>query len=345
MSLHLVIVTGVVVGLLYLTVVIQLFLARIRNRLRTRRQGRIEQVWLPILVAETAEAPDVLPPLAAADVIPFLILWNQLQESFTGDITGRLNEVARRVGADARARRMLEQRSLRRRLLAVSTLGHLGDREDQASWKALVGLTSDKDGLLSLAAARALTRIDATAALPVILPHIAERDDWSRNYVLGMLVDLGADTVSRPLTEAALQTPGDRAHKLVQYFSAAHVTDAVPVVRTIIARTTNIDCLAACLRVFADVDDLDTVREYLHHPSWQVRVQAVNVLGRLGAAEDYPSLLPLLSDAEWWVRYRTAKALCSLPGIELARIKKLSDQHHDAFARDMLVHVLAESVT
>ncbi len=44
------------------------------------------------------------------------------------------------------------------------------------------------------------------------------------------------------------------------------------------------ECLAACLRVFADVDDLDTVREYLHHPSWQVRVQAVNVLGRLGAA-------------------------------------------------------------
>ena len=83
---------------------------------------------MPILIAESSEVPEALPPLAAPDVIPFLILWNQLQESFTGDITHRLNEVARRAGTDAKARGMLEQRSLRRRLLAVSTLGHLGDR-------------------------------------------------------------------------------------------------------------------------------------------------------------------------------------------------------------------------
>ena len=89
----------------------------------------------------------------------------------------------------------------------------------------------------------------------------AERDDWSRNYVLGMLMDLGADIVSRPLTEAALQVPLERAEQLVQYFSVAHVADAVPVVRAIIARTTSVECLAACLRVFADVDDLDTVRD------------------------------------------------------------------------------------
>ena len=343
MSLEIVIAAGVVVGLLYVVVVVHLFLARFLNRLRTRRQDRIESVWLPILVAETSEVPADLPPLERRDLIPFLILWNQLQESFTGEVTSRLNEVARRVGADVQARRMLEQRSLRRRLLAVSTLGHLGDRNDRDSWNALADLTSDKDGLLSLAAARALTRIDAVAVLPVILPHLVERDDWSRNYVLGMLTDLGADIVSRPLTEAALKVPIERAQHLLQYFSVAHVGDAVPAVRSIIARTTNPECLAACLRVFADVDELDTVREYLHHPSWHVRVQAVNVLGRLGSAGDYAVLLPLLSDAEWWVRYRAAKALCALPGIEVPSIKTLSEKHADPFARDMLVHVLAEA--
>jgi hypothetical protein len=343
MSLELIIAAGMLVGFLYLVLVAQLFLARLRNSRRTRRQDRIERTWLPILVAETAEVPDELPRLDANDLIPFLTLWNQLQESFTGDITQRLNEVARRVGADAQARRMLERRSLRQRLLAVSTLGHLGDRSDQPSWHALVGLTSDRDGMLSLAAARALTRIDAGAALPVILPRLIEREDWSKNYVLGMLVELGADVVSGPLTQAALQVPPDRAQKLLQYFSAAHVADAVPVVRAIIARTTHVECLAACLRVFADVDELDTVREYLRHPSWQVRVQAVNVLGRLGGNGDYQALLPLLSDPEWWVRYRAAKTLCALPGVDLSRVRVLSEQHHDMFARDMLVHVLAEA--
>jgi hypothetical protein len=339
MSLELVTAVGVVIGLLYLLVVMQIFAARLRNRIRARRQSRIEEVWLPILVGDT-EVPHTLPPLGSRDVIPFLTLWNQLQESFTGDISSHLNEVARRAGADVLARLMLEDRSLRRRLLGVSTLGHLGDH---GAWNALVRLTSDKDGLLSLAAARALTRIDGGAALTVILPRLSERDDWSKNYVLAMLTDLGADVVSKPLTEAALHVPGDRAERLLQYFTVAQVADAVPVVRQIIQRTRSAECLTACLRVFADVDDLDTVREYLHHPSWHVRVQAVNVLGRLGAASDYSVLLPLLSDPEWWVRYRTAKSLCSLPGSDLSRIKHLSTQHDDAFARDMLVHVLAEA--
>ncbi len=343
MSLELVTAAGVVIGFLFLVVVTQIFFSRLRNRIRMLQQDRIERVWLPILVAETAEAQETLPAIPAGDMLPFLTLWNQLQESFTGDITGRLNEVARRVGADRYARRTLDRRSLRGRLLAVSTLGHLRDRNDLESWNALVRLTSDRDGLLSLAAARALTRIDAESALPVIMPKISEREDWSRNYVLAMLMDLGADVVSRPLTEAALQVPIERAHRLVQYFSVAQVADAVPVVRAIISRSREVECLAACLRVFADVDDLDTVREYLHHPSWQVRVQAVNVLARLGSGDDYAVLLPLLSDPEWWVRYRTAKALCSLPGIDLARIKTLSTKHDDAFARDMLVHVLAEA--
>jgi len=114
-------------------------------------------------------------------------------------------------------------------------------------------------------------------------------------------------------------------------------------VRSIITRTKNVECLAACLRVFADVDDLGTVREYLYHPSWQVRVQAVNVLARLGSTRDLDALALLLTDSEWWVRYRTAKAICALPGVDMAHIQKLSAEHHDAFARDMLVHVLAEA--
>ncbi len=93
----------------------------------------------------------------------------------------------------------------------------------------------------------------------------------------------------RPLTEAALHVPVERAQRLLQFFSVAQVADAVPVVRAIIARTQNVECLAACLRVFADVEDLDTVREYLQHPSWQVRVQAVNVLGTSRFCQRLPS--------------------------------------------------------
>lgn len=340
MTLQHILLIGVVLTALYLLVVLQLFIVRFTNSAKARRRERIEQEWLALLVEESDVLPTALPELRQRDIIPFITLWNQLQESFVGDIKKHLNEVGRRVGVDAMAHRMLESRRLSDRLLAVSTLGHLHARD---SWDALVEMMADRDGLLSLAAARALTRIDHVAALPVILPLAARRDDWSRNYVVGMLSDLGADVVSKPLTDAALALPPDQAHRLVQYFTVAHVSDAVPVVRTIIGRTQNVECVAACLRVFADVDHLDTVREYLRHQAWQVRVQAVNVLARLGSTADFDAIVPLLSDPEWWVRYRAAKALCALPGVELSALRRLSTRHDDAFARDMLVHVLAEA--
>jgi hypothetical protein len=340
MTLRHILLIGVVLTALYLAVVLQLFIVRFTNTVKARRRERIEQEWLPVLASESDAAVVAMPPLRRRDILPFLTLWNQLQESFVGDIKSHLNEVGRQVGIERIARRLLQSGRLSNRLIAVSTLGHLRARD---SWDVLVRMMGDEDGLLSLAAARALTRIDHTAALPVILPLAARRHDWSRNYVLGMLSDLGADIVSRPLTDAALMLPADNAHRLVQYFPAAHVSDVVPVVRLIIGRTRNVECLAACLRVFADVDHLDTVREYLHHPAWQVRVQAVNVLARLGSSADFQPIAPLLSDPEWWVRYRAAKALCGLPGVELSALRALSTRHDDAFARDMLVHVLAEA--
>jgi hypothetical protein len=50
-----------VIGFLYLLVVIQLFRARRRNSARTKREDRVERLWLPILVAETADVPESLP--------------------------------------------------------------------------------------------------------------------------------------------------------------------------------------------------------------------------------------------------------------------------------------------
>ncbi len=114
MSLEFVTAVGVVIVFLYIAVILQIFFARLRNHFRTRRQDRVERLWLPILVGDAADVPKALPSLTSRDVIPFLTLWNQLQESFTGDITHHLNEVARRAGADLLARLMLEDGSAAR---------------------------------------------------------------------------------------------------------------------------------------------------------------------------------------------------------------------------------------
>jgi HEAT repeat protein len=53
-------------------------------------------------------------------------------------------------------------------------------------------------------------------------------------------------------------------------------------------------------------------------------------------------LIPLLSDKEWWVRYRAAQALSRLPSMRSPRLKSIQAKQPDPFARDMLAQVIAE---
>jgi HEAT repeat protein len=104
----------------------------------------------------------------------------------------------------------------------------------------------------------------------------------------------------------------------------------------------DVETIIAALRVSNDVSLLPIIRTYVGHDDWRVRVQAAKVLGRNGEHSDVNRLIPLLADAEWWVRYRAAQALVGMPFFSKAEAQLLSGNLSDRFARDMLVQVLAE---
>jgi len=285
-------------------------------------------------------ASDSLPPVRRRDGVSFLTMWNRLQDSLVGEFGEPLNRIAVRAGMDDMARHMLAYGNVRERLLAIATLGRLRDR---TVWAEFVKLTTDRDLVLSLTAARALVRMDPRAAIELLLPLIAERDDWSPTAVVLMLQDAGADAISAPLAEAAVRAAPEHAHRVIRYLGLAHPEAAIPVVRELLVRRADhIECVTACLRVFKDAADLGTVRRYLTDHRWEVRVRAIDVLGRLGTVDDQARLALLLSDPEWWVRYRAAQALCALPSADRERLTHMSTTHSDPFARDILAHVLAE---
>jgi HEAT repeat protein len=62
----------------------------------------------------------------------------------------------------------------------------------------------------------------------------------------------------------------------------------------------------------------------------------------VGDPEDEARLIPLLSDKEWWVRYRAAQALSQLPSMREPRLRVIQAEQPDPFARDMLTQVMAE---
>ena len=54
------------------------------------------------------------------------------------------------------------------------------------------------------------------------------------------------------------------------------------------------------------------------------------------------TLMPLLTDPQWWVRYRTAQALQHLLAGGEAQLAKVRDAQEDRYARDILTQVMAE---
>jgi hypothetical protein len=75
---------------------------------------------------------------------------------------------------DRAAKRFLN--GLRKRLMAIITLGHL---REHSAWNDLAALAQSTHPIVSLSAARALVDIDPKAALALITPWIGARADWS----------------------------------------------------------------------------------------------------------------------------------------------------------------------
>ena len=306
---------------------------------RTRRAERLRDVWQPLLVESLDGSPNQLPSLPRRDVFSFLLLWNYLQDSLRDEAHENLNRVARQIGIDQQAFQLLEQGNLRRKLIAIQTLGWL--REKQA-WNKLLEIADDDDPVLSLTAAKALLRIDGALAVESIIEFVKRRDDWSTAMVAGMLSEAGADLISAPLARAALETPLEHAPRMIHFLELAHAEIALPVVHQMMERSTEMEIITACLRVLQNPEDLPIVRQLLKDERWQIRLQAAVFLGRTGTHEDEARLAHACGDLEWWVRYRAAQALAHLPSMSAEHLSEIAESHFNEFARDIIRQVIAE---
>lgn len=311
-----------------------------------RRRQQLLDTWRPRISASALAGADpdpgieALPRLRGRDVPGFLLLWNHYQGSVRGDAREHLNRLARALGLDGVARRLLRRRRLRHRLLAAVTLGQLGDR---MAWDELRPLAASAHPLLSLTAARALVQIDAHAAIPLLMPALAARSDWPAARVATILREAGPGIVSQPLVAALAGAGPEVTARVVGMFEFAHAELTTPVLRALLdSPATDEHALTVCLRVLRDPRLIGEVRRLVAHPRWHIRMEAAKALGRMGEAEDEARLERLLADSQWWVRYRAAQALARLPSVDRRELERVRDRQHDRYARDILAQVLAE---
>lgn len=307
---------------------------------RVRWYRWMTTIWRPILLEAIAGTEATLPILRKPCALPFLNLWVYMHESVRGESRHRLNAVARRLGVDRRALHLLQHGNMSARLIAAVALGYLGE---QSARKILRRAASEHHPALSLTAAQALIHIDAVAEIDHVVSLLCRRDDWPTDKVTVMLRSAGSDVISLPLErELARSTDDKRVRRLVRYLPLMQSQIAMSLASRIVRRSRDVEVLAASLSALRSPEYLPYVRGFLKHPRATLRARAVEVLGSVGVATDRRYLVHLLSDKDWWVRYRAAQALISFPGVTINVIKTIRSELHDHYARDILEHVLAE---
>ena len=338
---RLVLATGVTVVLASVVLFILTLLLHCSLIIREKRKEKFCSVWRPLLQNCVFEVPAFVPRINASNIYTFLYLWNYLHESLLGDAKQRLNDLARAAKIDQVAVRMLRKRNLRARLLAVVTLGHL---KETSVWEELRSLAASDNAFLSLAATSAMIRIDASSALPILAPLIASREDWPRTKVINILKETSTDVFAAPLVEAAASAPAPNAARLIRYLEATRCAPALLLLRAHLKMRPHEDeVVAASLRLFGlfqDPEDLETVRGFVDHTTWFVRLAAVIALGRMGTRQDQARLIERLSDDHWWVRYRAAEALANHPSMSPERMRQIQVAETDPRAQEILVPFL-----
>lgn len=332
-------------GAVFVALLVFLGVVVLRARLvRTqRRRAAFNARWRPVLARAALDddgaVPMELPPLPQRDRRLFLVEWNIFHDLLRGTAGERLNRLARRLDIGDYALRLIKGRSLTDRMLAAVTLGHLRDLN---AWDLLLEMLDNENTLISLVSARALISIDPAAAIPLVLPVIRDREDWSTVRVADLFMEAGAAAVSGPLEEAIVTCPPEQVPKLIAVLPEAARPVSQRIISRLLREPTDDRIKSICLRILENPRDLPVVRELTAHARWHVRMNAAVVLGRLGLPQDRDTLVGLLSDPEWWVRYRAAQALEAMPFLGRQELAQIREEVEDEFARDILEHVLAE---
>lgn len=326
-------------GVVTIGLTLQVFAMRVSDARRRRRWDAARLRWRPLLLAHAAGDAPPLPALTLAERMPFLVLWNQLQDGLRGGAHEALNRLAHTMGLHDLAVHYAVRRRGGPRLLGLRTLGHLGQASD---WPRLVALLDEPRSFISLAAARALLQIDPPRAVPLVIDEFLGRSDWPVPRLGAMLRDAGPDACGPALAERVLFGEAAQQLRLLPLARLTEVPGRGSMVEALLQVASDPFVLAATLQQTHSPGSLPRVRALTTHDDWQVRAYAALALGRLGNADDRRYLLALLTDREWWVRYRAAQALTRLPGFDPAAGDALLASLGDRYARDMVAQVLAE---
>ncbi len=317
---------------------------RIATVIGDHRRKAVVALWRGVFAGAMLSDVDArevgLPRYSRRQRTDLLEEWNSLRASVDGDAVDNLIVTAQRLNLHRIARRMLRKHRVSTRLLAMETLGNM---RDAFEWERIAELVAHPNTALSVTAAKALAQIDRRRAAELVMPEVIRRADWPPTTAAIILRQLGAELVTQPLCRSILKADQATAVRLLRFADQLRPEVLERLVEEVIRTRDEPPVLSAVLQVCPDQAVAPRITRLAQHPTWYVRMQAAKLLGRVGQPHDVPVLEQLLADREWWVRYRAAQALVSLPFLGPAGLRDLRKRLSDPFAADMMSQAMAEA--
>lgn len=316
-------------------------LATISERQRRRQfLNRWRDVFATSMLSLDSAKEQLLPRVRRSDRIDLLEEWNRTRSMVHGSAVQNLIVLARRTGIPDVALQLLHSRRMQSRMLAVQTIGHL---QLKAHRDTVLALVDHDNTALSITAAGALVDIDPDVGISVIVPMINTRRDWPKTRVSVLLRHAGTARISEPMYRAIRSEDDAGKTYLLQFarLMEAEILDAL--VADLLGESRDPGVLNAALKLVSGFAGVPRIASLTQHDVWFVRMQAAKVLGRVGQEEHLSLLEALLDDREWWVRYRAAQAITSLPFLGPNQLRKLRLRQSDRFASDILQQTFAEA--
>jgi HEAT repeat protein len=320
---------------------VQMLLLRVVALRRDAIEQQVTEQWRAVLLQAAADGCVTQAPLLrSSHRAAFLVLWVRMQDSLRGSARDGLNRLAEHLDVPPVARRWVRWGGAAHRMLGLSVLGHLRQADD---WPLIERWLNDPRSFVSLAAARALLQLDAQRAMPLVLDEYLSRIDWAVSRLATLLKEAGPQAAGPALAERLQNTKPQHQLRLLPLARMTEAPGAGSATEAVLNTASAPPVLAAALQQVYGPTSLPRVRKLAAHPEWLVRSYAALALGRIGGEAEHAVLKSLLSDEQWWVRYRAAQALLALQGPESATALLFEPALGEGPAREMLLQARAEA--
>ncbi len=329
----------VVINALVILLLVQVISIRIYGVYQHRSESIGREIWRPILAEMMQTYPDDIPRLQRKHRHVFLHEWNKFYFLLRGKTTARLQKLSRQQGLDTIAKKYIDNSNMRKKLLGIVTLGHM---QDLSIWNNLIDFVHNEHSILSLTAAQALVDIDSKRAMPFLMPHIIKRHDWPLARVAMMINSANSVQLTDALSKAIEEADEEDIPHILKFLSSTYFDPEVSKLCDRLSNSNDNRVIATCIKIAKDEHGLILARKHANSPEWYIRLHVATVLGRMGLQEDVDILIKLMSDAEWWVRYRSAQSLAQMPFIHASDLEQIHGKLQDRYARDILQQVISE---